>query len=1174
MIKNAASHQTARLKAILKYRLLQSQPHTQLDQLVALAGSITQFPYAIISIAAQEKQLIISSTSFPGIGEQSIEWGFLNIIMQSGVFTAAADTLHDEDLQNNMVVAEAPYIRAFAGYPIHDRNGDLLGALYVMSEEPAALTKKQIYELSIVVQQVIAYLPELRKKEEVHYYTKLFDISLGLICIADERGKFLQINSAFTTVLGWDITELAELTVMDIVHPDDVEITARELANQNSGISTIYFQHRLRTKSGDFRYIEWVATPEAHTGNIFAIGRDITREKNKELALIASETNARVFFEHSLGMMCRHDLDGNLIYVNKASADSVGYTVGELQHMSLQDLVPEQYHHELVEYLRGIRTLGQLGGLMHTKHKNGSIRIWLFNNVLIKELSGANYVIGNAVDITQRYELENDLKRTKEILERTNKVARIGGWEYDVEKEHIYWSSVTREIHEAAPDFIPTMDTAMKFFADEDSKTAIDNAIKNTIETGKPYSLELKIRTAKGKNIWVCAMGYGEFHNGKCIRLVGTLQDINESYLQREELKNAKLLAEQASKAKSEFLANMSHEIRTPLNGIIGFTDLVQKTSLNETQKQYTTIINQSANVLLSIINDILDFSKIEAGKLELDISKTDIFSFASEASDILSYQAQQKGLEMLLNISPDLPRFIWVDSVRLKQILVNLLGNAVKFTETGEIELAIYPVVREDAGKSTLRFEVRDTGIGIHPEKKNKIFEAFLQEDISTTKKYGGTGLGLTISNKLLHLMGSEMKVYSELGAGSMFYFEITVHTEEGEAISWENIDQIKNVLVVDDNENNRIILRNMLLIKKIKSDVAANGMEALQLLLSGNRYDVILMDYHMPLMDGIETIRKIRAHFGNTFEDTSIILLHSSSDDETIIKACKELDVTKRLLKPVKIQEFYYALSHIVAIPAGKANEPEVTTRTTSRRLKFLVAEDNPINKILISTIIRKFAGQATILEANNGQEAVDLYKKELPDIVLMDIQMPVLNGYEATRMIRSLYPDKHVPIIALTAGNLKGERERCLEAGMDDFVPKPFVEQDVLLVLEKWLPAEQPSDKEKHFSMQLLKDNLDMKDESLIREVLEVTIEELRSNADRLRDSWNSEDIKTISEIAHKLRGAAFSVGMTALHELSTQLNGAKNMQHHELNNLVEQTITEIKQVTVLIQEEIDP
>jgi signal transduction histidine kinase/CheY-like chemotaxis protein len=531
-------------------------------------------------------------------------------------------------------------------------------------------------------------------------------------------------------------------------------------------------------------------------------------------------------------------------------------------------------------------------------------------------------------------------------------------------------------------------------------------------------------------------------------------QDITESSRQRGELHKAKEQAEQASLAKSEFLANMSHEIRTPLNGVIGFTDLVLKTVLSPTQEQYLTIVNESANALLGIINDILDFSKIESGKLELDIEKCDLYELGSQAVDINTYQAQRKSLEMLLNVSEDLPRFIWTDELRLKQVLINLLSNAVKFTEKGEIELKIVALEAPSKDHTLFRFQVRDTGIGIKLAKQHQIFEAFSQEDGSTTKKYGGTGLGLTISNQLLGLMGSKLELISSPGNGSTFFFDIRLKSEEGDPLEWTDLSMIKRVLVVDDNENNRIIIEQMLLLRGISSVAVKDGFDAIELLNKGAQFDVILMDYHMPEMDGLETIRKIRKRFNSKSDTQPIVLLFSSSDDDTVVRACDELDINSRLVKPVKMRDMYYALSHLYQVKKTRGNGPVAQTEGSKKRIHVLIAEDNLINMLLAKTIVRRIAPNAEIHEASNGLECLEHCKLKVPDIILMDVQMPEMNGYEAATYIREQLLLKELPIIALTAGNVKGEKEKCILAGMNDFLSKPVLEDEIAQAFRNWL------------------------------------------------------------------------------------------------------------------------
>lgn len=426
-------------------------------------------------------------------------------------------------------------------------------------------------------------------------------------------------------------------------------------------------------------------------------------------------------------------------------------------------------------------------------------------------------------------------------------------------------------------------------------------------------------------------------------------RDITDFVLQQEELKKAIQLAEEASSCKSEFLANVSHEIRTPLNGVIGFTDLVLKTSLDQTQYQHLSIVNQSANTLLLIINDILDFSKARSGKLELDIEKCDIYEIACRAADIITYPVQDKKIRTLLNISPDLPRFIWADAVRLKQILINLLGNAVKFTEKGEIELKI-KMLSADGEEAKLRFEVRDTGIGIPESKQEKIFEAFSQADCSITKRYGGTGLGLTISNKLLGLMGSRLQLKSIPAEGSCFYFDVSFRSENGARVNWEKMGFTNQVVIVDESNPSTVY------------------------------------------MDGS---------------------LHR----------------------------------------AGTVNPEEIDG--AGQPLTILIAEDNRVNMLLIKTVLKRITPHATLIEANNGREAVVHCQSKFPDLILMDIQMPDMNGYEATTRIRAIQQEnRHIPIIAVTAGSLKSEKNRCLDAGMDDIIVKPFVEETLLAVISKWL------------------------------------------------------------------------------------------------------------------------
>jgi PAS domain S-box-containing protein len=744
------ANENERLVALHNHAILDTVDENEFDRITELASILCDAPISLISLIDEERQWFKSRF---GIDEKET---FRNLsfcqytIMDKNLFEVK-DTLLDERFSNIPLVTDGPKLRYYAGYPLIDKNGYALGTLCVVDHLPNELKAGQRKALELLAQQVTDLILDTREREEVKYFDRIFRLSSELICMADKKGLFHKVNPAFETLLGWSNDFLLSTSIYDLIHPDDRERTSRKLKELYRGPQMITISHRCRTAQGSYKTIRWTVTPEESTGFLFGMGLDITNEQEREEQLHETEEKLGVFFENSQGLMCTHDLEGRLLSFNHAGALMLGYQLEELKGRTLYDIMPSSLRSNVNEYLADIRENGHSKGQMHIQHKDRSTRIWQYNNVLHTDAEGRQYVIGNAIDVNDKFILINNLQRTTEMLMQTNKVARVGGWEYDFLREKLYWSDVMNELHGVDGD--DKLGNPLDYYKKGESRDKINSALMSAINDGKSWDLELQITDAKGKDLWVQVKGYADWEDGVCTRVFGTFQDISNIVAHREELQRAKQLSEQASGAKSEFLANMSHEIRTPLNGVIGFTDLLFKTDLNDTQMQYLSIINQSADSLLRIINDILDFSKIEAGKLDLHVEKTDLNELVCQATDIITLCIQNKGLEMLLNMAPDLPKFIWTDALRLKQILINLLGNAAKFTEKGEIELKIENLSSQ-ADQSTLRISIRDTGIGIKEEKQKKIFEAFAQEDSSTTKKYGGTGLGLTISNKLLSLM------------------------------------------------------------------------------------------------------------------------------------------------------------------------------------------------------------------------------------------------------------------------------------------------------------------------------------------------------------------------------------------------------------------------------------
>jgi len=587
---------------------------------------------------------------------------------------------------------------------------------------------------------------------------------------------------------------------------------------------------------------------------------------------------------------------------------------------------------------------------------------------------------------------------------------------------------------------------------------------ERTFETCKVASNEIFERHVGGR--WIDARTFPiSDENGDVTQIIHTFRDITEAKEAESVLKDAKEQAEAANEAKSAFLSMMSHEIRTPMNGVIGMTELLSETKLNSEQRDFVDTIQLSGEALLSVINDILDYSKIESGKLELEEIPFDLHKLVEESVDLMSVKASEKGLDLLCFVDKALPPFIKGDSTRLRQIIVNLVGNAIKFTEKGEVFVSASPVIGSSAGEGLfVEFSVKDTGIGIPKAAADRLFKDFSQVDSSTTRKYGGTGLGLAICKRLVELMGGRIWFESEEGNGTTFFF--TIRTSESEAVAPpvyldRDVPALKGrkILIVDDNATNRRIVSSHAKGWGMEPVEAESAETALTLMESADDFDVAVLDMHMPGESGVDLAGKINGDDG-VGGNFPLILLSSVGESVSVPDGLFEA----KLNKPLKRAKLFDALVSTLCSGevTGGSSDAEEDVGVKSRAavsaggrfegLRVLVAEDNPVNIKLAEKLLESLGCESDF--AKNGKDAVEKFKTGEYDLILMDCQMPEMDGYEATRKIRgSDSAFKDIPIIAMTANAMESDRKECLDAGMDDYIAKPMRKGEIMEKLEKW-------------------------------------------------------------------------------------------------------------------------
>ncbi|MES2388636.1 MAG: PAS domain S-box protein [Bacteroidota bacterium] len=1318
-------NEAGRLKALNNYKILDTLNEKEFDRITELAGIICGTPISLVSLIDEKRQWFKSGVGID-ISETPRELAFCSHAIMDTSILEVEDATKDSRFSDNPFVTGEAHIRFYAGCPLIDTNGFVLGTLCVIDNEPKSLTETQSKALRLLADEVMTLIAERSRNNELRNFERIVQNSSNLICILNSNGLIEKVNPAFCKLFEYTEAELIGKPVAELIHPADSEAAMACLAAATENAE--HFNIRIVTKQGRVCLLNWMSTYEQGSGSRYCIARDITEQdrvehENRRAQEVLEQTGrmakvggweldwatkdlhwssvARTILELPEGYQSKlndgisrykegeskalltqsiekavkygtpydHEVQlitarGNEVWVRAVGAGELKNGVCKRLFGTLQDIddkkkaeleisASKRMLNNVLQSassvciiaidLEGIIRLFNAGAEAllgyaaeeligkHTPavfHDHDEIKTrikalseelgypvrgidvfirkviingadcndWIFvsktgqrftvsvNATALKDEAGnITGYLGVAIDKTARLNAERELEmeRSRLLAFIEHAPASVAMFDRDIK----YLSVSNRWIedyHLQNRDFIGKSHYEVFPGITDEWKAIHQRCLAGSIETSAEDVWRPDGWDEDQYLRWEVRPWYT--NSGEIGGIMIFTQDITDSCMQREELKKAKEHAEMASVAKSEFLAGMSHEIRTPLNGIIGFTDLVLRTTLTETQSDYLGIVNQSANALLGVINDILDFSKIEAGKLELDIEKTDLFELSSQAIDITGFQDQSKGIELLLDTSGGLPRFIHADQVRLKQVLINLLGNAVKFTAKGEVELRITSGPAADSALTRFRFEVRDTGIGIKPEMQDKIFEAFSQEDGSTTRKYGGTGLGLTISNKLLALMNSRLQLLSEPGIGSTFYFDLDLEAEQGEAFENRLPENLKRVLIADDSNHNRHILQQMLKLWNIESVAVSSGLEALHLLSVGETFDAVLMDYQMPVLDGCETIAKIRKNLFPTSAALPVLLLHSASDSEALIRSCKELDVSQRLMKPIKADDLYRSLARLSVDSKQPAPVTEpAESQFNNRKVSILLAEDVLVNVMLVKAILNKIFHNPEITVALNGAEAVAKYKTAKPDIILMDLQMPEMNGYQATKAIRAFGNSAaSVPIIALTAGNLKGEREKCIEGGMDDYATKPLVESDLRRIMEKWLTPSEPNNTAADGGSEIpaVLSHFDKAkfsyyasgDKEMMRSLLPIVRAQLNESVTKLEKATSAKNLKAVKSLGHMLYSSCAACGFEVLADIASKMEMAESIEGGPGSQMKSAAISEIRLVVSLIDEEL--
>jgi len=908
---------------------------------------------------------------------------------------------------------------------------------------------------------------------------------------------------------------------------------------------------------------------EARVGErTMALEQEIAERERAQLHLQESEELFRALNEAApVGIAV--ETDEGIILSNPAFRKMFGYTEEEITGKALDDLLLTPAMRET-----GV-SIGKLICDGRTSHRTLKRRRKDGRGLDVDGF-GAPLQLGGKrkgflaiyVDISERVEAEKTIRESEELFRLLSSAAPIGIFRADREGRWVYanqrWSEMTGRAAETALGY-----GWLQAVHPED-REATERLWRTAAEMEMELQDETRFLNPDGNTNWV-RWGSRALHgpDGSLIGYVGVIEDISKRRAAEQRLLEAKQAAESANQAKSQFLANMSHEIRTPMNGILGMTELALETPLSGQQREYIEMVKGCAESLLEIIEDILDFSKIETGKAELENVPFSILDCAENALQPVTLRAQQKGLELEWSVRGDLPESVQGDPIRLRQVLINLLGNAVKFTEAGEVLLGI-ECLKCNEEEAEIRFEVRDTGVGIPEEHHSRIFDAFQQSDSSVTRQFGGTGLGLSISARIVRMMGGEIQVESTAGKGSLFFFTVKLRTAKGAEKADEEEGKLPRVkaLVVEESKSSQELAVWLMSRWGLEVEVAGSVEEARASLArqkeENGHYRVVLLSQNLRGADGYDVAREIRAHAPR--ETTAILIVSSAASILEDTRAA-ECGIFRRLRKPLRRRVLWESLR--AALTQG---EPETTpviepqANTAGGHFRILLVEDNVVNQKLAVRLLEQMGHQVAL--ASNGAEACEALCAATYDIVLMDLQMPVMGGLEATCKIREreLLSGQHVPIVAMTAHAAAQDEKRCLEAGMDGYLTKPIRREVLRKEIDRAVTQNGPSENcsepaphgelsEAEWNVRDLLERLEG-DQGFLRELLQIFRAESQTTLMKAREALTREDLPEMSRAAHTLNGMLRNLSMNAAAEIAAALEtAARNGARAEAETLLD-------------------